>query len=182
MGGPEYPHIKETASQTYKVGDLLYGDSSGTIAIATVDGGTPTLLNGEVAGQAIKDASGTTGQNVLFRRIRSEDLFFFSVHHQTEASAITAQADLFDVLGLCKSTLGVGGATVAASWRISKDAAGESATLANGDVRVLGIPLRHPIGGALLTIGDTFGLLLAKFNVISAASDGNPFRRVLQLG
>src|SRR5881396_2718500 len=93
LGGPEYPNVKETASQTYLTDDLVYYDSNGTIAICTVDGGTPTLLNSVVAGQPSKAATGTTGQSVLFWPIRSTDLFIMNVHHETVGSAITALTD-----------------------------------------------------------------------------------------
>lgn len=175
VGGPEYTHIKETASQSYGIGDLLYADSNGTIAIATVDSGTPTLLSSPVAGIAIKKATGTTGQNVLFPAILCTDLFFMNVHHETPSSAVTAQTDLFDVRSVCKSS---------GYWKVSKDAAGESATLAVGHVSILGFPLRHPIGQTLVTIGDIGGLVLVKWNVFSHSTDAGADPagiRVLQL-
>ncbi len=181
LGGPEYPHVKETASQTYAVDDLVYGDSNGTIAICTVDGGTPTLLNSVVAGQASKAATGVTGASVLLYPIRSTDLFIGNVHHETVGSAITALTDQFDVRSICKSSTVPTGAPAGTTWRVSKDATPEGAADANGHVTIVGFPLRTRIGGVLAAIGDTYGLVLFKFNDWSMASDGNPNGRVLQL-
>lgn len=172
LGGPEYPLIKETAAQTYGAGDLVYGDANGTIAICTVDGGTPTLLNSQVAGQASKAATGTTGSSVLLFAIRNDERFFMNIHHETPASAVGAQTDLFDQLAVCKS----GG-----FWKASKDAAAESASLSNGHVTVIGFALRHPVGGTIIALTDIYPLAMVKFNTWSIATDGNPNQRVLQL-
>lgn len=183
-GGPEYPHVKETASQSYAIGDLIYYDTNGTIAIATVDGGTPTLLTSVVAGQALKAATGTTGANVYFRQIKTGDLFIVNVHHETPASAVTTLTDLCDIRGLCRSSTVPTGQPAGTTWRLSLDAAGESATLANGDMTIVGFPLKSPIGGVAAAIGDIYGLVLAQFNAWSqstdAGSDPAP-RRILQL-
>lgn len=172
LGGPEYPYIKETAAQTYGAGDLVYGDANGTIAICTVDGGTPTLLSSQVAGQASKAATGTTGGSVLLFGIMNDERFFMNIHHETPASAVGAQTDLFDQFSICKS----GG-----FWKASKDAAAESASLALGHGTFLGFALRHPVGGVINAITDIYCLALVKFNTWSLASDGDPNKRVLQL-
>src|SRR6266567_3659417 len=90
-GGLEYPHWKETASQTYGVGDMLYLDASGTIALCTLTG---TQLTSAIVGQAITAATGTTGASVFLRVIRPDDLFLMNVVHTTVASAVTAQTQL----------------------------------------------------------------------------------------
>mgnify|MGYP001614795838 FL=1 len=181
LGGPEYPHVKETAAQTYAVDDLVYFDSNGTIAICTVDGGTPTLLNVVVAGHPSKAATGVTGGSVVLLPIKSSDLFIGNVHHETVGSAITALTDQGDVRSICRSATVPTGAPAGTTWRVSKDAVPEGAADANGHVTIVGFPLRTRIGGVLAAIGDTYGLVLFKFNDWSMASDGNPNARVLQL-
>ncbi len=184
LGGPEFPYVKETASQAYANDDLLYFDTNGTIAICTVDGGTPTLLNVGIAGQASKAATGTTGASVLLFPIRSSDLFIGNVHHETVGSAITALTDLAPATrtrAICKSSTVPTGAPAGTTWRVSKDAAAEGAADATGHVTIVGFPLRSRVGGVLSAIGDTYGLVLFRFNDWSLASDGNPNVRVLQL-
>lgn len=172
-GGPENPDVKETASQTYGVADLLYFDTNGTIAIATVDGGSPTLLNSEVAGQAVKAATGTTGTSVLFRVILATDLFFINVYHVTLGSSVGALTDIGDEGTIAKAS---------SVWRLSKDAGAVSSSLANGHVKIVGYPLRHPAGGVVNAITDTHALLTVHFNVWSMATDGNPNQKVLTFG
>ncbi len=170
LGGPEYPHVKETASQAYLADDLLYFDSNGTIAICTVAGSTPDLLTSVVAGQPSKAATGVTGGSVLLYPIKSSDLFIGNVHHQTVGSAITALTDQCDVRSICRSSTVPTGAPAGTTWRISKDASPEGASDANGHVTIVGFPLRTRIGGVLAAIGDTYGLVLFKFNDWSLSS------------
>lgn len=172
-GGPEYPNVKETASQAYGIGDLLQFDTNGTVAIAGVDGGTPTLLATLVAGQAIKAATGTTGASVLFRVILATDLFFVNVHHETLATSVGALTDIGTTRSIAK---------ISGKWKVSKDADAEDADTAQGHVTILGCPLRHPVGGVVNAITDTHALLTVHFNAYSHASDGNPNDRVLVFG
>lgn len=161
-GGPEYPHFKETAGQSYGIGDFLYIDSSGTIAICTVDGSS--ILSSRLAGQATAKATGVTGTGVHFRIITEQDLFIFNVYHGTAASAITAQTQLGTRRQLKK---------INSVWRVDIENSIEGATDSAGQVTIVNFPLRHP-DGTKVAIGDVNGLVLCHFNNVSIASDGNP--------
>ena len=166
-GGPEALHWKETASQSYGVGDLLYLDTNGTIAICTLTG---TIHNSAIIGQAITAATGTTGASVFLRVIRPDDLFVMNVTHTTVASAVTVQT----LLGLRK-----GLQKLVSCWGADIENAVEGAADALARVKIVDFPLRSP-SGETVAIGDVLGLELVNFVPFSMASDGNPNQFVLQ--
>jgi hypothetical protein len=168
-GGPEYPHWKETASQTYGIGDLLYVDTNGTVAIATVNGSNQS--NGFIAGQAKSAASGVTGANVHFPIIRSDELFYMNVYHGTAASAVGAQTMLGTIKGVVK---------ISGRWHIDIENTVEGATDALGRVALVEIPKKHPMDGTTNTVTDTYALFIVQFIPYSIASDSVPQARVLQ--
>lgn len=166
-GGPEALHWKETASQTYGVGDMLYLDSNGTIAICTLTG---TILNSAIVGQAITAASGTTGASVFLRIIRPDDLFVMNAVHTTVASAVTVQTQLGTRRGMQK---------LVSAWGMDMENAVEGAADALARVRVVDFALRSP-SGETVAIGDVLGLVVVNFLRDSWASDGDPHTFVLQ--
>ena len=186
-GGPEEPYIYEAATQTYGVGDLVYVDSSGWIAICTLTG---VRLNSAVAGIAVQaatnNASGAVA-NTYLRAIRKDDIFAMNVFHATPASAVTAQNLLGTVRGVRKDTLTQFGTSITA-WGVDIENAVEGGADALARVKIIGFVQRGLIFEAdgtvqtnkAVAIGDTYGLVLVQFLPWSAASDFNPFIRILQ--
>lgn len=179
VGGPEYPHFKETASQTWTKGDLIYLDSNGTLAVCTT---SSSIMTSAVAGQALKAATGVTGTEVYFHAIRPDDLWVMNVMHDTPASAVTAQTQLGVVYGLRQDTVSGNGTLI---WSVDiQNTTVESTTVANARVQVVGFPLKNPFDAGNLdrpAIGDIYGLVIVKFIPISIATDGDPKVRVMQL-
>src|SRR5260370_111721 len=112
-GGPEEPWYKETASQTYGVGDLVYLDSNGTVAICTV---ASLQLNSAILGQPTRPASGVTGTQVEFHAIHPNDIYVMQAWHGTPASAVFAQTDMGLTFNVIKPTAAPGTGT----WMVDK--------------------------------------------------------------
>lgn len=188
-GGPEETYIKETASQTYTIEDLIYFDSNGTIAICTNAGGAGNQLDSAIAGLATAKASGVTGAQVKFHAIRGDEIFVMNVWHATAASAVTAQTQLGQVFALRLDSAalptGTGGKWVV---DIQNTGAIEDATHSLARVKVVGFyqgrvftndtPSKE-VDATLAS--DIYGKVLVKFLPFSIASDGSPFIRILQL-
>ena len=169
VGGEEYPHFKETASQTYNAGDLVYLDSNGTVAICTV---STDRLNSKILGIAVKDATGVTGDDVYIRVIRPSDIFVMQVHHGTEASAVTAQTQLGAIFGVDKQTVTGNGTGI---WCVNIEDAVTEADADLARVRCIGFPLRNPFDAGAITrpaIGDVYGLMLVQFLMSNGPTDG----------
>lgn len=179
-GGPEYPHFKETAGQTFRIGDLIYLDTNGTLAVCTLTG---SVLNSKIAGIATKAASGVTGDQVYFHAIRPDDIWCMNVMHGTPASAITAQTQLGSVFGVRKDTVSGNGTLI---WSVDIENAVTGATADLARVKVVGFPLKNPFDAGSLTrpaIGDVYGLVLVQFIMNACDTDGNPsLDNILQLG
>ena len=181
VGGPEYPHFKETAgaANRWLKGDLLYLDSNGTIELCTT---SSSIMTSPVAGQALKAATGTTGEQVYFHAIRPDDLWVMNVMHATPASATTAQTQLGVVYGLRQDTVSGNGTGI---WSVDiENTTVESTTVANARVQVVGFPLKNPFDAGNLdrpAIGDIYGLVIVKFIPFSIGTDGAPIVRVMQL-
>lgn len=95
-GGVNEDYIQEAAGQTYKAGDFVT-PSSGQIAIAgtgTVNS-VANVLNVPVLGIALKAAGGVQGAYAAYQQIDGDSWLAMSVYHSTEASAVTALAQLF---------------------------------------------------------------------------------------
>lgn len=180
VGGLEYPHFKETASQVYVKGDLLYLDSNGTIALCTLTG---QVLNSRIAGHAETAATGVTGTNVFMQVIKPTDIWCMNVMHATPASAITAQTQLGSLFGLRRDTVSGNGTLL---WGVDIENAVTGATADLARVKVVGFPLKNPFDAGSLTrpaIGDIYGLVLVQFIMNAADTDGNPsLGNILQLG
>lgn len=180
MGGPEYPHFKETASQSYKAGDLVYLDTNGTVAICTL---STDRLNSKVLGIAVKNATGTTGNEVYIQVIRPTDIFCMGVHHGTEASAVTAQTQLGSIFGVDKQTVSGNGTAI---WCVNIEDAVTGASSDLARVKCVNFPLKNWFDAGSLTrpaIGDIYGLMLVQFIMNSCDTDGNPsLTNILQLG
>ncbi len=186
-GGIEKPSFAiETASQTYLVGDLLYIDTNGTMAICTT---ASDISNGPIAGQATKKATGTTGAAIHFRPIIPGDLYNMNLFHTTTASAVGTQAIFDDVRSLYWKTGGaiqtpstplVTNTGSLANWCVSLIAVPEGAADADARVRIIDCPQRRT-DGTLNLITDIFARVTCMFLNYSLATDGNPNLRVLQL-
>lgn len=161
----------EAASQSWKSGDLIFNNGTSNLTICGEDGGA-NYLTGPIAGQATKNATGTTGAKVHFAVIRPSDQFVMNVYHGTAASAVTA-----------KTQLGTRYAVRHASsrWMCDIQTTGiEDATHADAVVKVVGFPLWHPLLNVAVAIGDIYGLVLCEFLPMSIASDGTPVIERLQ--
>lgn len=174
LGGPEDTRLVEAATQTYAIGDLLYIDASGNVAICTSAGGAGTVLDSVVAGQAIKAANADITSPVHFRLIREGDLFAMNVWHTTAASAALAQTQLGQQFAIRRES---------SKWHVDIEVtAVEDADSSDAAVMVVAIPPKNPLTQVANTIGDIYGIVIVKFVTYSLASDGNPNRRVLQFG
>ena len=180
VGGEEYPHFKETASQAYIAGGLVYLDTNGTVATCTL---STDRLNSQILGTAVKAATGTTGDDVYIRVILPSDIYCMQVHHGTEASAVTAQTQLGAIFGVDRQTVTGNGTSL---WCVNIEDAVTGADANLQRVRCVGFPLKNPFDAGGLTrpaIGDVYGLMLVQFLPSAADTDGNPsLTNILQWG
>lgn len=173
-GPKEYPHWKETASQTYGVGDLLFIDTNGTIAICTV---AANLLTSAVAGQALAAATGVTGAQVQLRMIRPDDLFMMNVFHTTPASAVTVQTNLLAVFGLRNDTVSGNGTNL---WNVDLVNAVEGTNNRAAHVRVVDFGLKTPDGTTVTLHTDVYAPVIVQFLPISIFNTNASVLRVIQ--
>lgn len=188
QAGTEENEYKETASQTYGVGDLVYLDTNGTVAICTTTAGATggNVLNSAVLGQAEKAATGTTGAQAVGHFIRPDDIYIMNIYHHTAASATSNQNQLGTVRGIQK-TVSTDNTQSAVVWAVDIENAVENTTLSNAYVQIVGFPKTGTLSDGTLTQsgagpGDTYGLVYVKFLPYSIASNGSTFRRNLQRG
>jgi hypothetical protein len=107
-GGVGETYFKETASQSYKINDLIYLDSNGTIAVCTTSTtNSVAQLTSAVLGLAETAATGTTGTAVKFNGITPNQTYIMNAYHPTEASAVFAQTDLGTLKNIGKSASGL---------------------------------------------------------------------------
>lgn len=184
IGGAEMPLFKETASQSYKVNDLVYLDSNGTVAICTT---TSHKLNSAVLGLAQTAATGVTGAQVKVRPITRNDRFLVSVFHTTAASAVTAQTQLGGIYGLYYDTAALPTGTTGL-WCLDLVNTSPETGGALAYVQVVQIPttgIFKPLSGtggsfANPAIGDVYAPVVVKFLPLSIQSDGSTHRYNLQ--
>ncbi len=168
QGGPEQPWFKETASQTFGIGDLIYIDTNGTLAICTNGNGISNgkVLNSVVAGQAQKAASGVTGTAVQFHAIRADDVYIMNVFHATAASAVLA-ATLVGLRKGIRFTVTADGAGITTGiWCVDLQNAVESTNNAPAYVKIIGFPQTgvNSAGNVVpVTATDTYGLVYVQF-------------------
>lgn len=162
-GGVEDPNRIEAASQTYGVGDFVYQDSSGDIAIATVDGSN--LLNVPILGLAAKAASGVTGAQARIAVITEDDLIEMNLWHSTASSSALARTFLGKHYGIEKTSSGV--------WAVDLETSTEPA---NGNTPLLKVQVVH----FLSDIGDIYPRVLARFIPFTLCTDGSGIVRNLQ--
>ena len=180
-GGPEAPHFREAAAQTFKAGDVLYLDASGNIAIATVNGSNQS--NSRLAGLAHEAASGVTSDQIYFQAIGPDDLYAMGVFHATPALAITAQDQLGTLRALVKTTVSGNGTNI---WCVDIENAvtGASANLAR--VKIVDFLYKNMFDAGSLdrvAIGDIYGIVVVKFIMSAGDTDGDPsLHNILQLG
>lgn len=168
-------YYKETAGQTFKINDLLQLDTNGTVAIC---GLSSNSLNTPILGQAQSPATGVTGNPILVRVIRGDDLFRMSVWHATAASAVTAQTQLgtifrvrFDSAAL---PAGTGG-----NWVVDiQNTTVEDATTALAKVQVVGFYQGRvftndaPSKEVTPVIGDIYGQVVVRFVPFTVQTNG----------
>lgn len=171
IGGPEWPSIIETASQSYPLGGLVYIDSNGTIAICTNSSG----LTSEVLGQAMKAATGTTGAAAYVRPIRTTDRFIANLYHSTAATAVSALAKINVMYNLI---------LINGKWHVDvENTTVEDGSTAKATVKVLGFEKEgfNSTGQWIEhTIGDIYAPAEIQFLSLSIGTDGDPRRRNLQ--
>lgn len=156
-GGAMEPYFKETAGQSYLVGDLIYLDGNGTVAVCTTATvGGVSQLNVPILGLPDAAASGVTGKVVGFMAITPRDTFIMNAYHSTKASAVFAQTDLGLRFNIVKSAAGL--------WHVDKvNAVAATAPM----VRVVGFPAQGldtngiPVNNG--AVGDVYGLAYVQF-------------------
>lgn len=179
------------------MGDLVYLDSNGTVAIC---GTTSHKLNTPILGVAQQAATGVTGNQVRVRVINPSDVWVMNGFHTTVATSASAQTMLqpnvpfgiyYDTAAL---PTGTGGKWCVDLINTSPETGGTLARL-----QVVGFVLdpdtdivltsglattAGSIGGSYLgpAIGDGFPPLLVKFLPFSVQSDGSAHTYNLQGG
>lgn len=133
----EDPWLIETASQTFRAGDPVAIDANGTVALFAVS----TTLG--IAGFAQVAATGVTGAQTYLRVVRPDDLYVMNVFHGTPASAVTAQTQLGGVFALRVDTISGNGTSL---WGVDIQAAVEGTNNKAAHVRIVGFPLKSPVG------------------------------------
>jgi len=136
----EDPWLIETAGQTFRAGDPVAIDGNGTVALFAVS----TTLG--IAGFSQLAATGVTGAQTYLRVVRPDDLYVMNVFHTTPASAVTAQTHLGAVFALKVATVTGNGTAL---WGVDLDAGSSGVEGTNNKaahVRVVGFPLKSPIG------------------------------------
>jgi len=175
-------YLKETASQSWKINDLLYIDTNGTIAICTTSSNS---LNSAIAGLALAKASGVTGQQVQLDVIRPDEIFQMSVWHSTAASAVTAQTNLTKIYRVRYDTAALPAGT-AGKWVVDiENTTTEDATTALAKVQVVRFyegraPTTTAGVDVMCSIGDIYGRVLCKFVHQTARTDGSNLVRNYQ--
>jgi hypothetical protein len=170
--GGENTTLKETAGQTYRVGDLVYIDSNGTVAIVTESTDT---VNSAILGQAAKAATGVTGAPAYVMCWRPEDRYLMQVIHGTAASAVTALTQRGQIYSIKKDESGNDTYHVDIETTTVEDG-----SIAIARVQVVDFPEGEIINGVLSTIGDLKGWVIVKPLEFSIGSDGDPRVRCLQ--
>jgi hypothetical protein len=175
MGGIGFDtQYLEAASQTYSKGDLIYVNTAGAVAVCTDNASTTFQLDSEIAGIAMKAATGVTGTRVMFMPIRAGDVFIMNVYHGTAASAVTSLAHIGDLFAIRRASV-----TATGKWHVDLQGTTiEDATVAVAKARIIGFPRFY--GTATNTIGDIYGYAYVTFLPYTIATDGAPHVRNLQ--
>lgn len=186
QGGAEQPWFKETASQTWGIGDLIYIDTNGTLAICTNGSGITNgnVLSSVVAGQAQAAASGTTGKAVSFHAIRSDDVYIMNVFHATLASAVLAATLVGTRKGIRYTVSGDGAGITTGIWCVDLQNAVESTNNAGAYVKIVGFPQTGVNSAGTVvntTTTDTYGLVYVQFLPFSIYNTFATIRYNLQL-
>ena len=156
-GGPEESFYKETASQAYKVSDLIYLDGNGTVAVCTTaTTNSVAQLNVPILGLASSAATGTTGAAVKFNAISPNQTYIMNAFHPTQASAVFTQANLGALFNVGKSAAGL--------WHVDVR---NTLVYTLPQVRVVGFPKAGlDTNGNYVSnaaVGDVYGLAYVQF-------------------
>lgn len=177
--------LKETAGQTFGVGDFVYLDSNGTIAICTT---SSNQMNSAIYGLAGQKATGVTGNPVLVNVVRPDLIYVMNVWHSTPASAVAAQTVLGGVYAMFNLvTAQATGTNGCWAVDIENSANIEDSTHALARVQVVGFYQGRVFTNDTPSVEadaayttDIYGKVLVKIVPFSIASDGSPFVRVIQ--
>jgi hypothetical protein len=177
-GGLDDPSFIEAASQTWKIGSLVYwAAATGHVAICT---NASQALDSQILGRALTAGRNlTTGAaatdpktgNFQVQIIKASQEYIGNIYHTTAASAVGVQADVGDVKGLYY---------VAATglWHIDYVNAVEGAADSLARVIITGWP--SVVDGVPNAITDIYAFVRFKFITVSIASDSVPTNRTLQ--
>jgi hypothetical protein len=168
-------YFKETASQTYIDGDLIYLDSNGTIAICTVATvGGVSQLNSQILGQPDSAATGVAGTTVGFQVIQPTSVYTMNVFHSTQASAVTTQAMLGTKRNIVKSAAGL--------WHVDITNAFANTV---PSVTIVGFPQSGlDTNGNFINnaaVADVYGLVAVRFNPFYVTGAVTALNDALQL-
>jgi hypothetical protein len=177
--------VKETAGQTFGIGDLVYFDSNGTVAICGV---TSFNLNTAILGIAQTAATGVTGASVRVRVISPNDRFLMNIFHTTAASAVTAQTQLgTPVIYALRNNAAALPTGTTGKWVVDLTTTPESAGVNLGRVVITGFLLAPDVAPLATTgvyaspaIGDIYAPVIVKFLPVVMASDGASHLYALQ--
>lgn len=168
VGSGAEPYVKEAASQTYKVGEPVYFDSNGKIAICTKSGNN---LNSAILGLAARPASGTTDMPAYVAVIHPDDEYIMQVYHSIQSSATTSQSQLGKTYRIIQNT----------TWHVDiENTTVEDATTALAKVQCVGFPEGERIDEVKSAIGDEYGWMIVKFVEFTIEADGGNIVRNLQ--
>lgn len=168
--GTTYHSLIETAAQTYKRGDIVYIDSNGTVAIATVSSGK---VNSAMLGIAKRDASGVTGAAAYVEPFRVEDVYEINLYHTTPASAVLTQATYgVKAYGLYYDPAALPGGTGGA-WGVDLiNTTVEDGSTALAKVRIIDCP-RTTMDGLPNAITDIYAVVHVIILPWTARTDGS---------
>jgi len=117
----EYP---EAASQSFKIGELVYLNTSGQVTVCAANAQV-------ILGLAVEDATGTTNTMIVVDILKPGEWVIANLYNDTAASAVcanTAFGDLAELATSSNKTVIDITATASACFRIVNRLADESAT------------------------------------------------------
>jgi hypothetical protein len=171
-GGGENPTLREADTQTYRIGDLVYLDASGNVALVTLATAT---VDSAILGFAARAAQGGTDKKPAYVQIiRPDDYYLMQVFHATPSLSVTAQTHLGEVFPIIKDAT-----NNTYHIDLATTAEGSSTTLAR--VMVVGFPEGDIRNGVVSTITDTNGWAVVKFLEFSLETTADQaLQRLLQ--
>ena len=173
-GMGEEPLLREEALQTFRVGDIVYLNAAGNVAIVTESTDT---VDSAILGQAAKPGANAAaaGTPAYVQVWRPEDRFLMQVFHTTLSLAVTAQTQMSEVFPIIKDEAGND------TYHIDLVTTAESPTVTLARVMVVGFPEGDYINNVKSTLGDTYGWVIVKPLEFSLETTGDQaLQRILQ--